>query len=478
MKYFLPILSFFLFSQTSISQTIIEGKAPFLKNKSIALEQFIEYISNSKEAITSTKIDAQGNFKITTDQVKGTRLMDLSSDQFSGSLYVQENQHYTVELIPVDSMAQPVFKHQSMYVKIVAETGDSLNYWVDKILTYYDSALYVTRFDLLGNVKPPSNRTVKKDSVSFQFSKRNKLPQNPYLNDFLVYSQALYELDLGHPYKKIYDQYIKGKKVLVENDGYMFFFTGFYAHFLKKIDRKQQMEIEDVLKSKKNDSLLIAVIQNTGFSEEEYFYEWILLKLIYDYHDYPAFDAVYFNALLENLSTTAHNNEVRVIAKILLNATLKNAEHTPIPKVEVINEKNKRIAISANEKPLYVFFWATWCQSCLKEMSMLEQLCINYKDYVDVIAISLDNDEKTYHDFVKSGTFSFSFPLYYYHDYQLIKEFDVQGVPKAFMVSKENLFLESPSKLPSESVEKSFFDIKAQKDQEILDAKKKKKTKH
>ncbi|HYN14408.1 MAG TPA: TlpA disulfide reductase family protein [Terriglobales bacterium] len=46
-------------------------------------------------------------------------------------------------------------------------------------------------------------------------------------------------------------------------------------------------------------------------------------------------------------------------------------------------------------------FWATWCPPCVEEMPSLVRMQSNLKDRVLVLAVSVDEDERTYHSFLK-----------------------------------------------------------------------------
>jgi len=48
-------------------------------------------------------------------------------------------------------------------------------------------------------------------------------------------------------------------------------------------------------------------------------------------------------------------------------------------------------------------FWATWCPPCVEEMPSLVRLQSNLKDRVVVLAISVDEDERSYHSFLKKN---------------------------------------------------------------------------
>ena len=48
-------------------------------------------------------------------------------------------------------------------------------------------------------------------------------------------------------------------------------------------------------------------------------------------------------------------------------------------------------------------FWATWCPPCVEEMPSLVKLQSNLKDRAVVVAVSVDEDERSYRTFLKKN---------------------------------------------------------------------------
>ncbi len=54
-------------------------------------------------------------------------------------------------------------------------------------------------------------------------------------------------------------------------------------------------------------------------------------------------------------------------------------------------------------KVVVLNFWATWCPPCVEEMPSLVKLQSNLKDRVVVLAVSVDEDERSYRTFLKKN---------------------------------------------------------------------------
>ncbi len=63
----------------------------------------------------------------------------------------------------------------------------------------------------------------------------------------------------------------------------------------------------------------------------------------------------------------------------------------PIP---LISEKRTTLSDYKGKKPVYLKFWATWCQPCMKEMPHFQHIQDQYGEAIEVIAINLGiNDD-------------------------------------------------------------------------------------
>lgn len=53
-------------------------------------------------------------------------------------------------------------------------------------------------------------------------------------------------------------------------------------------------------------------------------------------------------------------------------------------------------------KPVMINFWATWCPPCVKELPYIANIAQNRSDEITVLIISVENNEKTISDYLRS----------------------------------------------------------------------------
>jgi len=85
-------------------------------------------------------------------------------------------------------------------------------------------------------------------------------------------------------------------------------------------------------------------------------------------------------------------------------------------------------------KPVLVNFWATWCDTCQKEMPDLEELSRLSGGRFSVIGVSMDENQSAVPPFIKEH--KVTFPILY-SDGKVSAAYAVRGLPAAFLIDAE-----------------------------------------
>ena len=75
----------------------------------------------------------------------------------------------------------------------------------------------------------------------------------------------------------------------------------------------------------------------------------------------------------------------------------------PAPDFTVQDADHKVALHDFRGKTVVLNFWATWCPPCVDEMPSLVKLHSAMKDRVAVLAVSVDEDERSYRTFLKKN---------------------------------------------------------------------------
>ena len=76
---------------------------------------------------------------------------------------------------------------------------------------------------------------------------------------------------------------------------------------------------------------------------------------------------------------------------------------SPAPDFTVQDADRKVVLHDFRGKVVVLNFWATWCPPCVDEMPSLVKLQSDLKDRVVVLAVSVDEDERSYRSFLKKN---------------------------------------------------------------------------
>lgn len=134
-----------------------------------------------------------------------------------------------------------------------------------------------------------------------------------------------------------------------------------------------------------------------------------------------------------------------ILLIFLLITSINSAQINNEYSVSPINEqKLEQIISDRNGKYLFVNIWATWCIPCREEFPDLVKLVDNYKNSLDIIALSVDYEDEIDNKVIPFiSKMKVNFPVYisdFKKDDQLIKFFseDWSGaLPATFIYNLE-----------------------------------------
>lgn len=82
---------------------------------------------------------------------------------------------------------------------------------------------------------------------------------------------------------------------------------------------------------------------------------------------------------------------------------------------------------------IVINLWATWCKYCIKEMPLLDEL--DKRDDVTVLAISVNEDQKTVQDYIDK--YGYQMPVFLDEKGELASMFGVTGFPTSLFLGPD-----------------------------------------
>jgi len=116
---------------------------------------------------------------------------------------------------------------------------------------------------------------------------------------------------------------------------------------------------------------------------------------------------------------------------------------------ETVSGKNLSLSKYRDGKNAIIFFWATWCPSCRKELTKLneESDSIKEKD-IKVVLIGVEDTKKNIAAYFEKHKIGFE--SFLDNDYKLSEQYGVSGVPTLFFVDKEGVVKQVEHELPED----------------------------
>jgi thiol-disulfide isomerase/thioredoxin len=141
------------------------------------------------------------------------------------------------------------------------------------------------------------------------------------------------------------------------------------------------------------------------------------------------FSAYYFFGSTKNERKT----EIEIVDKMQDQGVPKVSDQTIDGREYDFSKRNRKITI--------INFWASWCAPCVEEIPSLVQLARHFKDEIDIVAISSDEDLKDIHIFLKSFPELNDENIFIIQDQKLTYKnlFSVERLPESFIVKSNGL---------------------------------------
>lgn len=127
------------------------------------------------------------------------------------------------------------------------------------------------------------------------------------------------------------------------------------------------------------------------------------------------------------------------------NATSATQEHDALQLAQfdatVYDDDNAPVTLTtlAENKPLVINFWATWCPYCLQEMDDFQAIYDDYKDKVNFAFIDATDGQRETVDMARAwmADNGHTLPVYYDTKLDAVSAFGLQAYPTTVLVSAQ-----------------------------------------
>ena len=127
-------------------------------------------------------------------------------------------------------------------------------------------------------------------------------------------------------------------------------------------------------------------------------------------------------------SANSATQEQDALQLALFDATVYDDDNAPVT-----------LTALAEDKPLVINFWATWCPYCLQEMDDFQEIYDDYKDKVNFAFVDATDGHRETVDMARAwmADNGYTLPVYYDTDLEAVSSFGLQAYPTTVVVSAQ-----------------------------------------
>ncbi|MCB0760061.1 MAG: TlpA family protein disulfide reductase [Flavobacteriales bacterium] len=336
----------------------------------------------------------------------------------------------------------------------VAQYGQTSGYTRSRRARLSDTGLIPAEKEDTSKVVRPNFMDIVERFEDQTLKRHNLHMDNEFFHDYIRYSLAFAKLSAGFPKEELFNEYIENREPKVANPEYCNFINGFYGNYFQShAFAKRDIEIlRAVNVSRKAYELDSVLSDHPYWSYGPARRVAIMSNLFYIYFQ-PSWDKTGIAATLEDCASSELFGKLQPVANNVLAEIRRGEKGYQVEDYRFVNYNSEVFTNATYEgKYVYYFFTTSWCRSCVAEMKALDKLMVKYKNQVEFVLVSLDEDYLTYVEFVQSHT---DFPgdiLYGLTDPLVYEKFDVRTVPECVLISPDGKKIFDYTRKPSEGI--------------------------
>ena len=132
----------------------------------------------------------------------------------------------------------------------------------------------------------------------------------------------------------------------------------------------------------------------------------------------------------------------------LLAGNMRGGSLLDLTLVDIDGEK-VRLDTLAEDKPLLLYFWATWCKPCRKTQPKVAALAKEYKDRVKVVGINVGgvDSPKDIKKYISRHRITYTMLID--HNDEAVKAYSVAAIPVVILLDKTGQILLRDNEVPA-----------------------------
>ena len=439
------------------NQTNITGQIPGGENIEIRLLGYSDMLTYTEVILDRNLVDSNGNFSFAIN-LQETIIAFLDIEFYQSPIFLEPGLQYKIicDTISVSDEFRPYYQKEQLIYSIISDDGSGLN----KLIAGFDNSFNEFLFDNFDEIYKR-----RKKNLIFTFreeiEKRYDSIENEYFLNYINYKFGSIEF-AARPVEKpeLFMKYFNKKPLLLNNVEFMNLFNQFFNRYITAVTRAvSRRDLINTINYNSNYASLFDTLGKDTLLRNERLRELVMLKGLTELYHNQDYSSQNILEILNDVANKSNFPEHRSIANNCIKYLTKLQKGTLAPQFQLSNLDGDSVFLSDFAgKPVYLSFMTTWSYGCLAEFKLMDTLYRKYKDKIQFITISLDNNIDIVKRFRSEKGYKWVF-LYNGNQYDLVNDYKIKTFPVFVLLNAEGKIYQNPAFKPSEVIEESFLKL-------------------
>lgn len=452
----------FIFTGTLLSQEIIiRGKEPQYAGTKITFYRFAERIADTRDELGSCIVDEQGDFLI---RFHSGCVLQVFADIgiYRVYLFTEPGKQYDVKLPPrmdktTADYLNPYFRQEAVHLGIINHQPDELNGKIqrfDKRFTplfrkYAFGAYIQNQFNDLDSTLQAVNGSFGND-------------RDPFFRCYVDYKSALLkEMTSGKRINNTIPAENYSTGILYHNPAFYDWFQQVYHNYFQYLNRLDpvQYPLYEIIEARRSYPMLLELIKENEVFPNDTVSELIIMKGLYDEYFSDKFSDMAILEILDSLIMATPCKDHALMAVRIKHALIRLQVGRQAPDFKLPAFENDTVTLKGLAgKYVYLNFSTPWSPSCREHFNLLKLIQEKYENTLEVITVSIDENNSRMKDLVKEMDLSWRF-LDSQFESKILESYDVRAFPTYYLIDPGGRLLLSPAPGPDNGFEQRFIGI-------------------
>ncbi|MEI8203333.1 MAG: TlpA disulfide reductase family protein [Bacteroidota bacterium] len=461
MKITRMLLFFCLMYLHVFSQNIkINIDAPGAQTKIVRLICWSDLITFREKLLAQGVVDSAGHCTLEC-KLSDTIAARIYVEHYFHDIFLEPKQTFQINFPPFDFLnaddkINPFIDDMRLDATVIEKIQPGLNQWMDSLNEVFNlmtmqnfDAIYYKRQVKLVDTLEANMRLLFED-----------VKDNYFLTSFRYKFALLRQVANLMSGTKTFAQYFYLQPLFYNNLDYMEFFNQFFENFA--ISKSKRISFYDVRNTVNKDGTFAALNDTLGkdtLLADEVLREMVMLKGLFECYNNSEFIKANILNIIAETARESKFQQHRTLAENILFKLQHFEKDAPAPDFSLPLASGEKISLQTfSGKYVYLFFFTTWSDACIGQMSVLNKYAEKYADSIKFVGISLDRNPLKFDYFLKENHYNWTL-LHFADNYSFLNAYGVRTFPFAVMIDPKGRIFSYPAEKPSEKLEIIFNGI-------------------